>query len=463
MRDLDEVAALVVDRALPGENLEIYVARGHDTEIRIFEGEIESLSSATSEGVGVRVVLDATSSDGAGSRDTSSDGAKLGFAWAGSLDDEVVLTALGEARDNARFTTPDPYMQLAAPDGVLAVEMDLWDAGLSSISIDEKIAIALDLERQVRSSDPRIRQVTSSDYGDASVEVVLASTTGVRAASRRTSTYLSVSAIAGDSDESETGSGFSVGRGFHDLDPSRAGVDAVVRSTRMLGATKGKSQRCTVVFDPRVTSTLLSVIAGALSGDAVVKRRSFLAGRLAESVAAPSVTLVDDPTDQRAFSASRYDGEGLASRRNELIVSGVLKGFLYDTVSAARAGAVSTGSAVRGGFSGTPTAGCRAVVVDPGDMDRDEIVASVGSGLYVQSITGVHSGVSPVSGDFSVGAEGLMIRDGGLAEPVRELTVASTLPKILLSVLHVGNDIEWLPGSAAGQTLAVSEMQLGGT
>jgi PmbA protein len=472
VRDLDKIAALVVDRALPGENLEVFVARGHDTEVRVFKGEIESLSSATSEGVGVRVVSGngGSGNGGSGNGDSGnggsgnggSGGARLGFAWAGSLDDDVVASTLEEARDNARFTTPDPFMKLATKDGVSAVELDLFDPGLSNVAIDEKIALALDLERRVRSADPRIRQVTSADYGDASVEVVLASTAGIRAASRRTSAYLSVSAIAGDSDESETGSGFSVGRGFDDLDPARAGEEAVCRATRMLGAVKGGSKRCTVVFDPRVSSTLLSVLAEALSGEAVVKGRSFLAGRLGESVACPSVTLVDDPTDARAFGASPYDGEGLASRRNELIVSGVLAGFVYDTVSAARAGVASTGSAVRAGFAGTPSAGCRAVLMEPGASDQAGILAAVGSGLYVQSITGVHSGVSPVSGDFSVGVEGLMIRDGELAEPVREMTVASTLPKMLLSVLHVGNDVEWLPGNAAGQTLAVSDMQVGG-
>ena len=136
--------------------------------------------------------------------------------------------------------------------------------------------------------------------------------------------------------------------------------------------------------------------------------------------------------------------------------------FVYDTVSAKRAGTVSTGSATRGGFAGTPSAGCRALVLTPGSKGSDEILASVGEGLYVQSVTGIHSGVNPVSGDFSVGAEGLMIRDGSLAEPVREITVASTLQRMLQSVVEIGSDLRWLPGTAAGQTLAIADMALSG-
>ena len=103
-----------------------------------------------------------------------------------------------------------------------------------------------------------------------------------------------------------------------------------------------------------------------------------------------------------------------------------------------------------------------ARVVGPEGYDQDGVLAAVGEGLFVQSVTGVHSGVNPISGDFSVGAEGLMIRDGKLAEPVREITVASTLQRILQSVVAIGADVEWLPGIAAGQTIAVGDMQIGG-
>lgn len=452
MSDLLAMAEALVARAADGEQVEVYVARGHDTEVRAYGGEVESLSSATSAGVGIRVLL-----DGGG------EGARLGFAWAGSLDEDLAAATLAEARDNAAFATPDPHVALAEPDGVPAADLDLWDPAMEATPTDRKVEVALALERQVRAADPRIRQVDSADYGDGSVEVALASTTGIRATTRRTSAFLSVSAIAGEGADSQTGSGFTVGRGLGDLDPDRAAAQAVERAVRMLGAGKARSGRCTVVFDPRVVSTLLSVVSAALSGEAVVKGRSFFAGRVGEAVAVPAVTLVDDPTDRRAYGAGTYDGEGLACRRNVLIADGVLQGFLFDTVAARRAGTASTGSAVRGGFSGTPGAGCRALVLAPGELGEAEILAAVGEGLYVQSVTGVHSGVNPVSGDFSVGAEGLMIRDGALAEPVREVTVASTLQRMLQNVLHVGADVEWLPGIAAGQTLAVGDMQLSGS
>jgi PmbA protein len=451
--ELLRLAEDVVGRALPGEQVEAFVARGTDTEVRAYDGEVESLSSATSSGIGIRILLDADGDGGGG---------RLGFAWAGSLDPEIVAATLADARDNARYATFDPDVALATPDGTTPADLDLWDGRAETTRAEDKVALALQLERMVRGADPRVRQVSSADYGDERTEVALASTAGVRACTRRTGAFLSVDAIAGEGADTQTGTGFSVGRCLDDLDPDRAGRDAVGRATRLLGATKARSGRLTVVFDPRVVSTLLSVVSSALSGEAVVKGRSFFAGRVGEQVATASVSLVDDPTDTRAFGAATYDGEGLACRRNVLVDTGVLRGFLYDTVAARRAGTSSTGSAVRGGVAGTPVAGCRALVLAPGTLSHDEILGSVGEGLFVQSVTGVHSGVNPVSGDFSVGAEGLMIRNGILAEPVREMTVASTLQRMLQSIVFVGGDLEWLPGIAAGQTLAIADMQVSG-
>jgi PmbA protein len=211
-----------------------------------------------------------------------------------------------------------------------------------------------------------------------------------------------------------------------------------------------------------VASTLVAIVSSALSGEAVTKGRSFFAGRVGEEVAAGVVTLVDDPTDIRSFGASANDAEGLACRRNVLVDAGLLRGFVFDTTAARRAGTQSTASAVRGGYSSTPVAGCRALLLSPGTLGFDEILADVGDALFVQSISGVHSGVNTVSGDFSVGAEGLMVRGGELAEPVREVTIASTLQRMLQSLGHVGADVEWLPGVAAGQTLAVDGMSLSG-
>ena len=444
--ELLALAEKVAGWAKDGEEVEAFVAHGSDTEVIVYDGEVESLSAADSAGIGIRVVR----------------GDKQGFAYAGSLDPTIVSETFEEARDNAAFATPDEFVALAHPDGVAAADLDLWRDDLADYSAEAKVNAALELEKAVRAGDKRIRQVESSEWGDGSVASAVATSTGIRAASRRTGCYVSAYAIAGEGDDTQTGGGYSVGRSPTEIDLGEAASDAVERATRMLGAKKPASEHLTVIFEPRITATLLSILAGTLDGESVLKGRSLFADRVGEMVAAPKFTLVDDPTDPEAYGAARYDAEGLACRRNVLISDGKLERFLYNTYAANRAGTKSTASAVRAGYKSGPGTGARALMVTPGKQSAKEIMASVGDGLLVQSISGVHSGVNPVSGDFSVGAEGVLVRGGEMAEPVREFTIASTLQKMLQGVVAIGNDLERLPSSAAGVTLAIADISMSG-
>ena len=268
--------------------------------------------------------------------------------------------------------------------------------------------------------------------------------------------------MASDGDETQTGGGFSMGRTFADLDLEKAAHDAADRAVRLLGATQPASRRLPVVLDPQVTRSLVSLIGSALSAEAIQKGRSMFVAREGEDVAAPGVTLVDDPTLVDAFGAASHDAEGVPTRRLELIGRGRLDAFLHNVYTARRGGTPSTGAAVRGGFKSPPGVGARALHLVPGQLTAEEILASVPEALFVQSVSGLHSGTNTVSGDFSVGAEGLMVRGGEFAEPVREITIASTLQRMLHDIVHVGADLEWLPGGAAGMTLLLGEMSVAG-
>ncbi|MDQ3352006.1 MAG: metallopeptidase TldD-related protein, partial [Actinomycetota bacterium] len=122
-----------------------------------------------------------------------------------------------------------------------------------------------------------------------------------------------------------------------------------------------------------------------------------------------------------------------------------------------------TGNGVRGGFAGTPGAGAIALSLVPGHLDQEALIAMVDDGVLIQSVTGLHSGVNPVSGDFSAGASGLLVKGGTLAGPVREFTIASTLQRMLLDVAAIGSDIDWLPSNAAGMSLVIRDVTVSGT
>jgi PmbA protein len=443
--ELQALADRVVAQATSGEQVEAYVARDMETDIRIYEGEVEHFVSAQSEGIGIRVIRDG----------------RTGFAYAGTLDPGAIAEVLAEARDNLSFGTRDEWAGLAEPDGVEVVPQELWSEALASYGTDKKIAITKELERLTLAIDPRVR-VDDANYADVMVESAVASTTGIRRSGRENGCYVSVSTMADDGDETQTGFGFGVGRSPDQFDLEKAARDAADRATRLLGATKPTSRRVSVVFDPYVTAMLLGIISSTLNGEAVAKGRSLFKDRVGEVVASPLFTLVDDPTNPLAYTATDLDGEGLAARRNDLISDGVLNGFVHNSYSARRVGARSTGNAVRGGFKGTPGVGCLALQLLPGTRDQSALIADVEDGVLVQTVQGLHSGVNPISGDFSVGASGLTITNGQLGAPIREFTIASTLQRMLLDVVEVGGDVDWLPMRAAGVSLVIRDITLSG-
>jgi PmbA protein len=444
-----DIARRGVGMSRDGEAVEAYVSRMRETDVKVHDANVESLVVAERSGVGVRVVVDG----------------RQGFAWAGSLDDTVIDEAVVAARDNAEFATPDVDLGLVTPDEAAGpiTDLDLWRDDVSSTDTGDKVALALAAEAATRAADPKVRAVESASYGDAALEAAIATSTGVEATARRTSCSVASFALAGDGPETRTGYGFSAGRSFADLDVDVAALDAAERSVRLLGATQPRSSKLPVVLDPLVARSLLAIIGSALGGEAIVKGRSMFVGRAGEQVAAPHITLTDDPTNADSFGASTHDSEGVPTRRVELVVDGVLRGFLHNVYTGRRAGTGTTGSAVRGGYASTPTAGARALSLVPGTRSQPELFVAAGDALYVQSVSGLHSGTNPVSGDFSVGAEGLMLRDGAFAEPVREVTIASTLPRMLHDIAEVGADLTWLPGGGAGMTLLVDGMTISGS
>jgi PmbA protein len=445
MDELLELASSVAERAEAGEQVEAYVARARDTAVRVYEGEVEHFTSAQSEGIGIRVVRDG----------------RVGFAYAGTLEPEAIAEVLAEARDNVAFGTPDPYAGLAEPDGVAVVPQDLWRDDLASMPTADKIELAKELERLTLAADPRVR-VDESDYADVQAEGAVATSTGIATSGRETASYLTVSTLAEDGDVTHTGFGFTVGRSPSDLAPSKAAVEAGERATRLIGATKPSTGRVTVVLDPFVSAQLIGIIGSTLNGESVLKGRSLFADRMHEEVAASVVTLVDDPTNPLAYTASEIDGEGLATRRNVLIEDGRLLRFVQSSYSARRSGLAPTGNATRGGFKATPGCGCLALSLQPGSRSQAELVADVDDGVLIQQVSGLHSGVNTVSGDFSTGASGLVIRGGQLAEPVKEFTIASTLQRMLRDVVEVGGDVDWLPMAAAGVSLVIRDVTMSG-
>jgi PmbA protein len=207
---------------------------------------------------------------------------------------------------------------------------------------------------------------------------------------------------------------------------------------------------------------ILGVVGSSFSGEAVLKRRSLLAGKVGKRIAAPGINIVDDARLPEGLASRPFDGEGVPARRIELVREGTLMGYLHDTYTALRSGARSTGSAVRS-YKSVPEVGVTNLVLQPGTQTREEIIGRVDNGLHVEQLFGLNT-VNPVSGEFSFGVSGHWIRRGRLAEPVREVTIAGNLIGVLEHVVGLADDLRFrfASGFCGCPTVLIEELAIGG-
>ncbi|MDH3295005.1 MAG: TldD/PmbA family protein, partial [Acidimicrobiia bacterium] len=307
----------------------------------------------------------------------------------------------------------------------------------------------------------RITGVRTVGYGDSAGAFALASTAGIEATTVGTSSSISAQALAVDGDRTQISSAYDGGREPSDLDIDFVVDRTVSRALDLIGASKPTSTRLSLVLDPYGAATIVGMVANTLSGSRVIKGRSPYADRVGEEIASPLLSFYDDATDPDSLGADSHDGEGLACRPVSLVDKGVLQGFFHDTYTGRRYGVASTGSAVRG-TRGLPSPGLHALHVAPGEGSLEELIAEVELGLMVYTLDGLHSGVNAVSGDFSVGATGRMIRNGVLAEPVSECTLASTLQRMMLDIVRIGGEVKHLPSGVSTPSLVIDNVMLSG-
>ena len=448
MSELLPTLERLLDRAQPGEDVEAYAVDETETTVRAHEGEVESLSSSRKRGVGVRVLA----------------GGCFGYAHTSELSEAALDEALAAARANAAAGTPDDANVL--PAGATAAPVDgLYHPGAADVPTSDKVDAALRLEAAVRNAGAPVRGVEMALAGDGIADIAIASTRGVRGDTRRSEAYVLVEALCEAEGASTSAYGVRLARHLGDLDIDGAADDAVTRASRLLGGRQPASSRLPVLLDPQVTAQLLGVLSAALSAEAAQRGRSLFAERVGERLAPGFVTLVDDGRHPLGPASAPFDGEGVPTERTTLFADGILTGFLHDSRTAARAGADSTGNAVRAGHRGPPSVGPTNGYLEPGKDSPEALLSRAGEAFYCQQVMGLHSGANPVSGELSVGAVGLMVRDGAFAEPVREATIAGTIPDLLAGIVAVGNDLRFVPvaGGMGGQTLLVDAMTLAGS
>jgi PmbA protein len=451
MSELEELAGRAAEAATSAgaSDAEAWAEGGRSREVRVHAGEVESLTEASGRGVGIRAWI----------------GARTGYAYGTDLSDAGLDELAQAAVGAARVADQDESSAAPEPAGEAEEIPGLRDEGVALTETAEVIELAKRIERVALDRDSRVTGVEEVVYVDEDSEAAIATSRGVTGSFGSSVAYSFLQAMATEDSEVQTGLGFGVARAPGDLDAEEIGAEASDEASSMLGATKPESRTCPVILSDRVAASFAGFIGGALSADEVQRGRSPFADRLGERLASDALRIADDGTDPGGLASAPFDGEGVPRGRTPLLADGKLLAYLHDSYTARRGDAASTGNASRASYRSPPSVSPSNLMIEPGERSFEELVGQAGDGVYITEVAGLHSGVNPVTGRYSVGATGRAIRGGELAEPLREFTIAGDLLGTLAAARAVGSEVRWVPfgGSVHSAPILVSEMAIGGS
>lgn len=428
--------------ALGADSAEVFLETNRNLSVQVLNAEIETIEEASSQGVGFRVFVDG----------------KMGFSHCNDFNQRSLEDTIAKAIAFAGLSTPDENNVLPDDKGYTNVDK-LYDPGISAGQMEEKINMALELEKLALKTTG-ITKSSGAGYGEGESEIFIANSNGILKNYKTSGCSLGVSVVAEKGDQKNTGGEYCSRIFFSDLLPlEEIASVATKKALELIDPVMINTQRASVIFDPYVARSLIGGIIASVNGERVLQGASFLKDHLNKQFASPLLTIIDDGTREKSPGSSPFDGEGVPTGKTILVENGILKSFIYNTMVAKRAGVKSTGNATRGGFSSLPGIGTHNVYLQPGKNSAEEIIAGTKRGLLLREVTGY--GIDPVSGNYSGGASGLWIVNGEIAHPVKGVTIAGRALDILSAIDMMGNDID-MNRTFAAPSIRISEMQIGG-
>lgn len=425
------------------EEWEVMAAHSSSVSIGVRGDEVDKFQESESLGLSLRIIKDGS----------------LGFSFVMGADQGALVGAVKQALASAAASDPEPQLSLAGPAGELT-PVEVFDQALAEDPVEAKVARAKQLAAAALAADERVVHVQPAEFSTSVGLVRLRTSHGLEFTHQGTQAGAGVLAMASENGEQEMGWDSQSARFLADLDIEALGAEAGRRAAAFLGARPVADGRYHVLLDNSVAVQFLDLLAASLMGDSLLKGRSLLAGQEGRAVTSPLISLVDDGLYPRGLGSSSLDDEGTPQQRTELITGGVLTGFIFDRLWAARDGRASTGNAMRPSLKNPPGVGFSNLYLEPGEKSFAELTAGLDRGLIISEIMGGHT-ADPVSGEFSFGAAGHLIEGGKITQPVKSIAVAGQVLDLFKSVAAVASDLRFF-GRSGCPALLVEGMSISG-
>ncbi|MBM7616265.1 TldD/PmbA family protein [Alkaliphilus hydrothermalis] len=430
------------------DDMEISYVNRRNFSCKVFKQEIDSYNIAIDGGLALRGIYDG----------------KMGYAYTEKIDETSIETLLKQAIGNAKVIEDDEE-EIIFEGSPLYEKIDSYSEELEKVSIDEKINFLKTVEQACYDYDKRVDNVNYCMYQETTVEGGIFNTKGLIKQEKSNSALYYVMVAVKESEDVKSNMELVIGRDFKKFDAKETAKKVVDEALVKLGAKSIKSKEYPILLRNTAAAGLLEAYSTIFSATDVQKGKSQLKDKLGEVIASNKVTIIDDPLMKDGVASRSFDSEGVASKKHVLVEEGCLKTYLHNLKTAQKDGVATTGHAYKSSYKGTITVAPSNFYIAPGDDSYQKLVEGLKDGIMITGLNGLHSGVNTISGDFSLEAEGFLVKEGKVKAPINQITLAGNFYDLLKDIEEIGNDLKFtLPGASyiGSPTLKIKKLSVAG-
>ena len=424
------------------EEAELYIGESFSLSFSLFHSEVDNYSSEKSMTILARGIVNG----------------KFGTATCDSWNNEHAKYLVNEIVANAKvIENEDPaFIFEGSPK---YKKINVFNKDLENVSIDEKMKKLFELEKAIKEGDPRIIEVGGVEYSESAQSVTILNSKGLKLAQKSNYFVYVGQAVARENNQTKSGYDLFLDNDFSKLDVQDLAKKVVETTVSQLGGEACESATYKAVFSPDVVKSLLMAYVGNADAEEVQKHSSLFIGKLNQKIASSKLTIEDKPLQRNVF-ARWFDDEGVATYNKPIIKNGVLLTYLYNLTTAAKDGVQSTGNGSRGGSKmGTSTF---FLQVKSGKKSQDQLFEDVKEGVYITEVSGLHAGLNPQSGNFSLQSSGFLIKDGKKDRALDVITISGNLMEVFKDIIEVGNDERVFPSGVACPSMIIKKIVVSG-
>lgn len=424
---------------------EIYYSERKSFSVNIYKEQIEKYQNSETSGFGFRGIYNG----------------KMGYYYSETVDESIIPEVISTAKINAKLLENDEKEFIYEGSSEYP-DLDLYNKNLNKLTANDKIDLALKMEKAAYTYDKRITAVNTSLINTGDSSVYIANSKGMELSDKQNYAVAYIGIMAQENNSIKESGEIWIGNDISSFNPIELANTAGKKVINSLCGTSVKSNTYKTIIKNEVVADMLQVFSSAFLADNVQKGFSLLSGKLDEKVYSSKITICDYPLLDNGYATTPFDSEGVASYNKNVVENGILKTYLYNLKTANKDGVQSTGNGFKSSFRGTVGVSTTNFFIQNGITEFEDLLSDINNGLLITDVAGLHSGANSISGDFSLAAEGFLIENGKITAPVEQITIAGNFYNLLSDVKDIGNDLKFNSSAIGSPSLAFDSIQVAG-